>query len=649
VRGFLDAASTEADRCSTDSLKDQLIFFLSTVDDRRGDILQEWADCRVYDEVLKLYRGLLALITPEPRPFGATPADVDFIIPLDDIVHRMKNGTASHLCQTQLSVAKTLWRYLNKTEGERAWKDRKDAYQRFLGGEGKYGEQVNRLNSDLIDIDDKEASLVKSEGQEALYPNHATLTASRQELLKQFGECAETWRSSLRPQALWLIEETMACILTRQFTWAKSVLASNPASIHAAQAVDNCCQSGASFDPDFAPGQVLLQEVMEESSLLKESGVRVGLIGALKKLTDQDVNGEVDVALVNAVFDAYEHARNNNSMDVLSALMDSRQHVWLGYTQALLRGETPTKAIKLLQNMLEDPALRKLSGGDAAKNDIEMLTMMDIIFEDVSQAAVEARATVDDSGTKQEIALDKLMKAMAELDKLAKAACAFNDNDAYQSAYQTLQAHALTVTRRLMSLVCTMSIRILKRKLKAVAALTEKLKPLSGGTESGKSWYAAAPPTLSTSDTLANEEPLYDFVSSVLKDQKFNKLEACLKETLEAVSAYEISKMLYSEHLPANTYNVESESTVGDDRKIIEAAKKSALRTRCTKLEILLSRLLAKLREGNESLKASEPANVKAMCASCVKDLTAWKIAVPLFKESLWPPLYKRFSQLLPE
>ncbi len=76
-------------------------------------------------------------------------------------------------------------------------------------------------------------------------------------------------------------------------------------------------------------------------------------------------------------------------------------------------------------------------------------------------------------------------------------------------------------------------------------------------------------------------------------------------------------EMLYSEHLPANTYNVESESTVGDDQKIIEAAKKSALRTRCTKLEILLSRPLAKLREGNESLKASEPANVKA-CARLV-------------------------------
>lgn len=138
----------------------------------------EWA-AAIWQPVVSIMRGIMAVCCPTPRVFATTLKDVDYLIP---------DAKTSPMLMAISKVGRIL---LNHVKTDRLWTSRKQSYISVAGAEATHGREVAEATCTVKEI---------------LLHSHTTLSdeSLKQKKLRIFMEFAHkhpSWKKALRPQA----------------------------------------------------------------------------------------------------------------------------------------------------------------------------------------------------------------------------------------------------------------------------------------------------------------------------------------------------------------------------------------------------------------------------------------------------------------
>lgn len=153
--------------------------------------------------IIKIMRGLLALLNPEPYPLGASTADVDF---LSQSKARAKDKMllldTPHVDQSTL---KCIQRNLTRGRAEGgAWAALLTQYEKVVGAEASHGRELLDLKHKMLEVDEE------SRADPPLL-SEVKLLAKQEDLVNKCAKQLPELAKYLREGATHQIEETVLC------------------------------------------------------------------------------------------------------------------------------------------------------------------------------------------------------------------------------------------------------------------------------------------------------------------------------------------------------------------------------------------------------------------------------------------------------
>ena len=167
-----------------------------------------WLENSLFNETMRVLRGLAALLDPQPFVAGAQPDDVEFLMQVGRKKKKQQQKTIVEQpspSDSQIKRAQTLARILQKanTKGELPWTTRHDDYQQCLGAEATKGRAMLDLMTKAMAV------------QDIKHDDSDSFVTACEELMQICKTELKVWAASLRSGATAALEALLFGLFER--------------------------------------------------------------------------------------------------------------------------------------------------------------------------------------------------------------------------------------------------------------------------------------------------------------------------------------------------------------------------------------------------------------------------------------------------